>query len=68
MNAQNVITIIIGSVLTVLPQLLPAVPAEFRDGATAVIAAANALWHLWQPSPSKAQTPNEPPPVVIVKQ
>jgi hypothetical protein len=49
------LTIIVGGLLTVVPQLVAAVPSPYKDIASASLAAAVAAWHLYQPSPSQAQ-------------
>ena len=54
MTGWNVITIVLGALITVLPQLTPAVPESYRAAATAIAAALVTLWHLYQPSPSAA--------------
>jgi len=52
MNWQNLITVVGGALLTVLPQVIGALPAPYKDIASAVIAAAMSMWHLYQPAPS----------------
>ena len=44
-------TVIVGALLTLVPQMLAIVPAEYRDVASGLLAAAVAAWHLYQPSP-----------------
>jgi hypothetical protein len=50
----NWLTVVIGGALTVVPQILSVVPAPYSELASAVLAAAVAGWHLYQPSPSAA--------------
>jgi hypothetical protein len=52
-------TVLIGAVLTIAPQLIPTLPAPVQDIASALLAAAVAAWHLYQPVP--APTPPAPP-------
>jgi hypothetical protein len=49
----NVITILVGALIPVLPQLANAVPQPYTAIATAVVGAIVLAWHLYQPSPSR---------------
>lgn len=51
-------TAIVGTVLSMVPAFLPIIPAPFGAIAAILLNAANALWHLYQPSPS-APTPGK---------
>jgi hypothetical protein len=53
MIAENIVTIVVGGIITMLPQLVDAVPLEYRTLASGIIAAIVAWWHLYQPSPSQ---------------
>jgi hypothetical protein len=46
------ITVFIGGLMAMAPQIVSALPPEYRDIASGVVAAAVAAWHLYQPSPS----------------
>jgi hypothetical protein len=54
MPVGSALTVIIGALLTITPQLLAVVPAPYSDVASAVIAACVAAWHLYQPAPSSS--------------
>jgi len=56
MTGWNVITILLGALVTVLPQLAPAVPEPYTAAATAIVAGLVMLWHLYQPSPGMKTT------------
>lgn len=49
----NLLTVIIGAVITVMPQVLSVIPAPYSDIASGVLAALVAGWHLYQPSPTQ---------------
>ena len=55
MNWVNLLTIVGGAVLTVLPQVVASIPSPYKDVATAALAAVVSVYHLWQPSPSSAK-------------
>lgn len=55
MNTTNWITILIGGLVTVVPQMISALPPPYRDVATAVIGVIVAAWHLYRPSPSSSK-------------
>jgi hypothetical protein len=55
-NWINFATIVIGAIITVAPQLIITLPSPYRDAATAVLAAAVALYHLWVPSSSQQKS------------
>lgn len=63
MSLRNVITVGGGTVLTVAPQLVTAVPAPYRDLASAIAAIITAIFHLYETPPNQPT----PSPVVIVK-
>ena len=52
MPKGNAVTVVVGAFLTIVPQLLRAVPAPYNDVASGLVAAAVAAWHLYQPSPT----------------
>lgn len=45
------LTVVLGTALTVAPQFIAALPAEVGNLATAVMAMATSIYHLYQPSP-----------------
>lgn len=59
MNWENLITVIAGALLSVAPQIITALPAAERNAATAILAAAVSIWHLYQPSPSSTPEPKK---------
>jgi len=50
----NWLTLAIGTALTVAPQLVSFLPPEISVIATAILAAATGIYHLYQPSPNGA--------------
>lgn len=54
----SALTVIIGALLTITPQLLSVVPTRYSDVASAIIAALVAAWHLYQPVPTQSQMPD----------
>jgi hypothetical protein len=55
MSGKNWITIIGGAFITILPQIVDAVPPDFKPVASAILAAILAAWHLYQPAPTGAK-------------
>jgi hypothetical protein len=51
-NLLNLLTVLGGAFITVLPQIVSAIPSPYRDIASGVLAAILAAWHLYQPSPT----------------
>jgi len=51
MNFTNLLTIVGGALLTVAPQIITALPPQYKDLATAGIALVVSFYHLYQPSP-----------------
>lgn len=54
MSFTNILTIIGGAIITVLPQIVSTIPAPYKDIASIFLAAAVSLWHLYQPTPPPA--------------
>jgi hypothetical protein len=54
MSGTNWMTVLVGALIAVLPQMAGVIPAPGKDIATAIITAIVAVWHLYQPSPSAA--------------
>ena len=52
MSGTNWITVVGGAIITILPQIIDAVPADLKPVASAILAAILAAWHLYQPTPS----------------
>ncbi len=53
MRAWHYATVLGGAFVTVAPQFVQALPAEWRDMATAIIAMLVAVAHLLMPSPTQ---------------
>ncbi len=51
-TARHFLTIAVTALIVVGPQLVVAVPPDFRDLASALFAVLGALYHLYQPSPT----------------
>jgi hypothetical protein len=49
---KNTITLLLSAAITVGPQFIPALPANYKDAATAALAFLSALYHLYQSSPN----------------
>jgi hypothetical protein len=47
-------TVLIGALMTVLPQFIGNLPEPYKGAVTAIIAAAVAIYHLFQPPPGSA--------------
>lgn len=45
------LTVTVGTLLTIVPQLVLAVPSPYREIATGVLALGTSLYHLFQPQP-----------------
>jgi hypothetical protein len=50
-KVKNIVTSVLVGVLAAAPQVMPFVPTDYRDLATAVIAVAGSVYHLFQPVP-----------------
>jgi hypothetical protein len=48
---KHIATIIIGAVISVIPQIVTAIPPEYRDVASIVLMMLAQLWHLYQTPP-----------------
>lgn len=49
----SLLTVIVGTALTVAPQILPAIPKPYDTLASAVLGALVTGWHLYQTPPSQ---------------
>jgi len=52
MTPKNIVTLILGTTLTMAPQFIAAIPQPYATCATAAIALLAAIYHLFQPSPN----------------
>ena len=50
----NWLTLLIGTALVVAPQVVPLLPADAAIVASAILAAATNIYHLYQPAPNGA--------------
>lgn len=48
----NWLTVTVGTLLTIVPQLVSVVPSPYREIATGVLALGTTLYHLFQPAPN----------------
>lgn len=47
------LSLFLGSAISVLPSVIPAIPQPFGAIATAALSLGNAIYHLFQPPPTK---------------
>lgn len=64
MNTQNLISVLMGGLVTIVPQVIPMLPAEWRTVVTGLLGVAVSVWHLYQPAP-KQEPPPAPAPVIV---
>ena len=55
MNPKHWLSVVVGGLLTVAPQVLTVIPPEYRDVATATVGVIVSAWHLYQPSPTASK-------------
>ena len=51
-QVNHFISIVVGGLITMGPQLLTMIPSQYRDVATAILGTIVAAYHLYQPSPA----------------